>query len=165
MRRTKIVCTIGPSSASDRKLGQLIDAGMNVARLNFSHGTHEEHGEVIRLIRKHAKKRNAAIAIVQDLAGPKIRTGPIAEGVVHLDEGDLFRFTNRKVPGDKSEVSLTYPALPNEVSVGDLIYVSDGSLQLEAEHIDADTITARILVGGPLTSHKGINLPNTPIKA
>lgn len=165
LRRTKIVCTIGPSSASEEKLGQLIDAGMNVARLNFSHGTHDEHGEVIRLIRKHAKERGVAVAILQDLAGPKIRTGPVAEGVVHLDEGDLLRLTSRKVPGDKSEVSLTYPALPKEVSVGDLIYVSDGSLQLEAEHVDDETITARILFGGPLTSHKGINLPNTPIKA
>ncbi|MCI0528791.1 MAG: pyruvate kinase, partial [Nitrospira sp.] len=131
MPRTKIVCTIGPASSSPATLEQLIRAGMNVVRLNFSHGTQAEHGKVIANIRHLAKQLERPVAILQDLAGPKIRIGLLKEGTVQLKPQAIFALTSRDVPGDDQEVSITYADLPKEVKPGDTLLLSDGSLELK----------------------------------
>src|SRR4030043_778543 len=130
-RRTKIVCTIGPSSESPQTLETLIQAGMNVARLNFSHGTHEEHFEKIKTIRQIAERLNQPVAILQDLSGPKIRIGKVKEGGVELRRGENFFLTNREIMGDGKGVSVSYFSLPNEVKPGDTILLSDGTIDLQ----------------------------------
>jgi pyruvate kinase len=165
MDKTKIVCTIGPASESREILSQMIDAGMDVARLNFSHGTHEEHAAKIKLIRELAAEKGAAVAILQDLAGPKIRTGEFAAGSVVLASGDEFVLTARDVPGDEHEVGLTYRDLPRDVKPGDDILLADGALEMKIESVDGPDIHCRVITGGTLGSHKGINLPSGSIRA
>jgi len=165
MRRAKIVCTIGPASHSPGILEDLIQAGMNVARLNFSHGSHELHGRVIDDIRKISKRLGKPVAILQDLAGPKIRTGLIANGPVILKSGQKFCLTAREVDGDSTEVSITYKELPADVLPGDTLLLCDGSIEMEVEETKGEDILCRVIVGGPLDSHKGINLPDRSIQA
>ena len=164
MANTKIVCTIGPASRSPEKLKELMQAGMDVARLNFSHGSHSEYEEVIKLIRKLSREMNRPAGILQDLGGPKIRIGKIESGTIHLKPGTSFILTNRKVPGDKKEVFISYKDLPNEVEIGDTLLLSDGALELEVEDKNEQDIKCRVIVGGPLSSYKGINLPTRSIK-
>ncbi len=165
MPRTKIVCTIGPASSSPAVLERLLRAGMNVARLNFSHGTQAEHGKVIQDLRHLAELLERPLAILQDLAGPKIRIGPLKDGVVQLKPQDLFILTSRKVPGDAREVSITYPDLPHEVKPGDTLLLNDGSLELKVLETSHTDIKCQVVVGGPLSSHKGINFPTSSIQA
>lgn len=165
MRRTKIVCTIGPATQSPDMIEKLIQAGMNVARLNFSHGQHKEHGKVIAQIREIAQRLGRPVAILQDLSGPKVRTGNIAQGNVILECGQVFILTNRDVPGDNHEVSLTYKELPNDVRVDDTLLLSDGALEMVVEKTTKSDIKCRVMVGGQLSSHKGINLPTRSINA
>ncbi len=165
MRNTKIVCTIGPASGSRETLGRLMDAGMNVVRLNFSHGTLDDHAQKIALIRELAAAKGLPIAILQDLSGPKIRTGAFAGGPVELKTGDAFTLTARDVPGDEREVSLTYPALPEDVRAGDTLLLADGALELRVENVTGPDIRCRVILGGQLSSHKGINLPSRSIRA
>jgi len=143
----------------------LIRAGMNVARLNFSHGTPAEHGEVIADIRRIAAQLDRPVAILQDLAGPKIRIGEIAAGSIMLESGTVFTLTNRPVRGDEREVSMTYPDLPRDVQPGDTLLLSDGALELEVLETTEQDIKCRVIVGGPLSPRKGINLPTRSIKA
>lgn len=164
MPRTKIVCTIGPASRSPEKLEQLIAAGMNVARLNFSHGSHDEHEEVIVRLREIAARLARPLAILQDLAGPKIRVGEITAGTVHLQAGDRFILTTEAVPGDEHKVSITYPALPRDVRPGDTLLLNDGALELRVEETRENEIICRVVVGGPLSSHKGINVPTRSLQ-
>ncbi|MGD9873137.1 MAG: pyruvate kinase [Kiritimatiellia bacterium] len=159
MRKTKIVATIGPASRDPAMLEKLIGAGMNVARLNFSHGTQAEHAEVIRDIRRISQKAGVSVAILQDLAGPKIRVGKIEGGPVLLQQGETFTLTNRAVPGDSHEVSHSYSPLPSEVRRGDSILLADGAIELEVADIYAEDVICRVVIGGPLSSHKGLNLP------
>ncbi|HPC58672.1 MAG TPA: pyruvate kinase, partial [Kiritimatiellia bacterium] len=165
MRNTKIVCTIGPASGSRETLGRLMDAGMNVVRLNFSHGTLDDHAQKIALIRELAAAKGLPIAILQDLSGPKIRTGAFAGGPVELKTGDAFTLTARDVRGDEREVSLTYPALPEDVRAGDTLLLADGALELRVENVTGPDIRCRVILGGQLSSHKGINLPSRSIRA
>ena len=165
MAKTKIVCTIGPASRSPRILKKLIQAGMNVARLNFSHGTHSEHLIVLRLIRGLSRELDRPVAVLQDLAGPKIRVGKIAAGTISLKPGALFTLTSRRVPGGTGQVSISYPHLPAEVRPGDALLLSDGALELVVLKTSTRDIVCRVVVGGPLVSHKGINLPSRSIKA
>ncbi|MFH1278913.1 MAG: pyruvate kinase [Candidatus Eisenbacteria bacterium] len=165
MNRTKIVCTVGPATRSPEMLRMLFDAGMNVARLNFSHGTREEHGEVIDRLRRIGEEGGRSLAILQDLAGPKIRIGPIAKGSVDLEPGDALVLTARDVPGDGREVSLTYKELPGDVRPGDSLLLSDGQIELVVEETRAPDIRCRVVIGGPLSSHKGINLPARSVHA
>jgi len=165
MRKTKIVCTIGPASGSREILSRMMDAGMNVARLNFSHGTHKDHAEKIRLIRQIAEEKKLSVAILQDLAGPKIRTGAFACESIVLNPGDEFILTARDVPGDEKEVGLTYSQLPQDVQEGDSLLLADGALELRVEKIEKDDIHCRVILGGRLSSHKGINLPSRSIRA
>lgn len=166
MRRTKIVCTIGPASSSDEKLEQLMRAGMNVARLNFSHGTHEEHLLVLQRIRSIAERLGCSIAILQDLQGPKIRTGPLQNGQpVKLVDGAPLTITTRPLAGNEQIVSTTYQQLPHDVQPGDRILLDDGLMELRV--LDASETEVHCLVehGGLLKEHKGINLPGVAVSA
>jgi pyruvate kinase len=162
-RKTKIVCTIGPASEPSQVLKSLIRAGMNVARLNFSHGTHEEHLRKIKEIRKLSDRLKRPVTILQDLSGPKIRVGKVKEGGVDLKRGERFILTNRKILGDEKEVSVTYPSLPREVKSGDTLLLADGAIELQALKSDGTDIECRVIVGGKLTSNKGINFPTGTI--
>lgn len=165
MNKTKIVCTIGPASDSREVLGRMMDAGMNVARLNFSHGTREAHADKIALIREVAREKGVAVAILQDLAGPKIRTGAFACGSIELKPGADFILTARDVPGNEAEVGLTYRELPQDVKAGDMLLLADGALELRVEKVAGPDIHCRVILGGRLGSHKGINLPSRSIRA
>jgi pyruvate kinase len=165
MPRTKIVCTIGPVSRSPEMLERLVAAGMDVARLNFSHGTHAEHETVIGALRGIAEKKGRPIAILQDLSGIKIRIGEIAAASVRLEPGAPFTLTSRAVPGDASEVSVSFPDLPGSVRSGDRLLLADGEIELRAEDVSPTDIRCRVVAGGMLSSHKGISLPSRSIAA
>jgi pyruvate kinase len=165
MCRTKIVCTIGPASESPSTLEDLIREGMNVARLNFSHGTHEDHLRKIETIRQISGRLKQPVAILQDLGGPKIRVGEVKEGGVKLRKGEEFCLTSRGRMGDEKGVSITYPSLPKEVEIGDTILLSDGTIELQVTGTTDQDIECRVVVGGVLTSHKGINVPSGSIRA
>jgi pyruvate kinase len=163
-RKTKIVCTIGPASESPQILEALIRTGMNVARLNFSHGTHEEHLRKIQTIRQISERLKQPVAILQDLGGPKIRIGLIKEGGIELKRGKEFFLTNEMVVGDERRVFVTYPTLPKEVKPGDRILLADGTIELQVLESDGKNIRCQVIVGGILTSHKGMNFPTrTPL--
>lgn len=159
MKHTKIVCTVGPASGSAKVIRALAEAGMNVARLNFSHGTHEEHASWIQTIREVSAELNRPIAILQDLSGPKLRIGEIESDNVVLKEGEKLTLTNRDVPGNEKEISISYPTLPNIVKIGDQILLADGVLELRVMGTTAQDIICKVIVGGELSSHKGLNLP------
>lgn len=159
-RRTKIVCTIGPATSAEEQLRRLIGAGMNVARLNFSHGSHEEHGNVIERIRRLGDELGIAVAILQDLAGPKVRVGTFADGTVDLQPGDAFTLTAREVEGSQREVSVSYPGLPREVKAGDALLLADGAIELEVKKVVGDDVHCTVVVGGCLSARKGVNVPS-----
>ena len=160
MAKTKIVCTIGPSSESPDVIRKMIEKGMSVARLNFSHGSHEKHGEVIRTIRQISDELQKPVAILQDLCGPKIRVGKLPEEGIRLETGDIFTLTNEALEyGDQDKVSVSYKNLPLEVNEGDTILLADGMLELLVKSATRSEIVCKVVIGGILTSHKGINLP------
>lgn len=165
MPRTKIVCTIGPASRSPETLEQLIRAGMDVARLNFSHGTQAEHLEVIAAIRRIAERLGRPTAILQDLAGLKIRIGDIASGAVTLEAGAPFTLTTRPVRGSAQEVSVPYPHLTEEVQPGDTLLLSDGDLELKVIGTTEEEVHGQVITGGLLASRKGVHLPTRSITA
>jgi pyruvate kinase len=163
IRRTKIVCTIGPASDTEEMIAKLISAGMNVARLNFSHGTPEYQRELIRKVKSVRRALNKPIAILQDLQGPKIRIGEIASGVVQLQPGQEFILTADTVPGDAHRASVSLKSLPHEVKIGHPILLADGNIELRVERVVPPDIYCRVIVGGQLSSHKGINLPASEV--
>jgi pyruvate kinase len=163
MRRTKIVCTIGPATASDKVLEKLIRAGMNVARINFSHGDYAFHRRVIRKIRQLERKLDAPVAILQDLPGPKIRIGAVAGDHVRLQTRRPFVLTTRKILGTELAVSVNFARLTRTVKKGDPILLGDGEIELEAVQISRDEVKCRIVVGGVLGSHKGIHFPQSSL--
>ena len=161
--RTKIVCTIGPASSSPNVLRALITAGMNVARINFSHGTHEQHAEVITAVRALAKEIGRPVAILGDLQGPRIRIGDLPAPIMLLEGSDIVLAPEAAAgPGD---VPVTYGELANDVKVGDRILINDGLLDLVVLEVRAPRVVARVVHGGPMTSHKGINLPGVLVSA
>jgi pyruvate kinase len=162
-RRTKIVCTIGPASDSLEILTRLIKAGMNVARVNFSHGTIDYHRQIIRRIKEVRQALNRPVAILQDLQGPKIRIGVVRDGFVGLKPGQEFILTADDVPGDEHRVSVSLKTLPQEVFVGHSILLADGNIELRVENTTGSDIHCRVVVGGLLSSHKGINLPGSKL--
>ena len=164
MTSTKIVCTVGPASESKEVLSELIQSGMNVARLNFSHGTQQEHGEKIETIRTLSAELEKPVAILQDLCGPKIRVGTVADPGVQLKSGQTFVLTNQPVTGDARRVSVSYPSLPREVSKDDHILLADGMMELIVHRTSDTDIHTEVLRGGLLTSHKGVNLPNGTLR-
>ena len=162
-RRTKIVCTIGPATSSPEKLAALMRAGMNVARLNFSHGTRESHGAMIDSIRQISKSLEIPIGILQDLPGPKTRTIGPQGGPVELCEGAKFILTTRTVPGSAAEVSVTLPTLPQDVRPGNQILLDDGKIELEVIRCQGQDVETIVVTGGMLSASKGINVPNVTL--
>ena len=160
MRRTKIVCTIGPATNSIEMLTKLVRSGMNVARLNFSHGTHEYHKETLERIKRVRRTENAPIAILLDTKGPEIRVKDFAGGAVELKEGARFTLTNREVDGDGAQVTVTYEGLPREVQPGNSILVDDGNIELCVESCTDTDVLCTVVRGGVISNHKGINVPN-----
>ncbi|MDH3444296.1 MAG: pyruvate kinase, partial [Deltaproteobacteria bacterium] len=160
MRRTKIVCTIGPTSSSEKTLKALIQAGMNVARLNFSHGDYSFHSRIIRTIRRLERQLETPVAILQDLPGPKIRIGAVGGDRVRLQTRRPFVLTTRKIIGSELAVSVSFPGLAKVVKKGDPILLGDGEIELEATQVSKKEVKCRIVVGGILGSHKGIHFPH-----
>lgn len=159
LRRTKIVATIGPASSSNEVVEQLILAGMDVARLNFSHGNADEHRARALQIREIAARLNANVAILGDLQGPKIRIARFTEKKIELQTGDAFRFsiTHPRDAGNQEVVGIDYPDLVTDCAIGDQLLLDDGRVVMQVESVTADTLECRVLVGGPLSDHKGIN--------
>jgi pyruvate kinase len=154
-RKTRIVCTIGPASRDARTLGRLVAAGMNVARINFSHGTATEHRAVVERLRRVEPD----IAIMQDLAGPKLRIGEMAKGRARLRDDEIFTLTTKEVEGDEHRAFVAFPSLPAKVRRGDDLYLADGVIHLAVETTRAGEIACRIVHGGILASRKGLNVP------
>lgn len=165
MRKTKIVCTIGPASESIEKLSQLMNAGMNVARLNFSHGNHEEHGQRIKNIREAAQKANKNIAILLDTKGPEIRTHDMVNGAIELEIGKSVTISMSEVQGTTEKFSVTYEGLIEDVQIGSKILLDDGLIGLEVTDIDksAQEIHTKVLNGGTLKNKKGVNVPGVSV--
>ena len=163
--KTKIICTIGPSSSDENTIRQMINNGMDVARLNFSHGSLAEHKEKIKMIRSVSEKLNHPVAILQDLRGPKIRVGDAPPSGINLSPGQQFTLTGDAVSPTPERITVSYPDLPSEVESGDRILLADGLLELEVSHVSGSDIVCKVITGGILTSRKGINLPSRSIKA
>ena len=167
MRRAKIVCTLGPASNTPERIGELIDAGLDVVRLNFSHGSHADHANVMATVRRESEQRGRAVAILLDLQGPKIRVGKFADpaGVV-LEPGAPFTITtDPTVVGDVHRVSTTYTMLPRDVRVGDHILLDDGYLTLGVTEVGSHEVKTVVVSGGVLKNNKGINLPGVEVSA
>jgi pyruvate kinase len=164
--RAKIIATIGPASCAEDQLRALIDAGMDVARLNFSHGTHQDHAAVIALIRSLSQRADRAIAILQDLRGPKLRTGALPdEAERELTQGETLILTTAQGSKDMSKVFVDYTSLAEEVSPGDRILLDDGSIELRVSAVESPEVRTEVVVGGTLGSNKGINLPGVKLSA
>jgi pyruvate kinase len=160
MRRTKIVATIGPATSSEAAINALVGAGVDVFRLNFSHGTHESHGQAIAHIRAAAATQGRIVGVLQDLSGPKIRTGRLKQGTpIVLKTGDELHIVAGDEPGEPGRVSTTYADLPNIVSPNTILLLDDGHIQLRVEEVRGSDIRTRVLDGGELGEHKGINVP------
>jgi pyruvate kinase len=159
-RHSKIVCTIGPASCTPRIIRKLFEAGLDVARLNFSHGTHEGHAQTIAMLREASGSLKKPIGILADLQGPKIRTGVLAGGgTVVLEAGQRFVITTSKILGDSTRVNTTFHSLPREVKPGDRVLLSDGLIELRVEKTTMNEVICEVVNGGVLGEHKGINLP------
>ena len=168
MRRTKIVCTIGPASSSVEQLDRLAAAGMDVARLNFSHGTHAEHAEVVRRIREGEARWGRPVAILQDLQGPKIRLGTFGDGGggrVDLEAGRTFTLCRRPCAGNAERVYVAPPEYLRDVKPGDEIWMDDGMIQLRVEATTPEEVRCRVVAGGRISDHKGISLPHVDLPA
>ncbi|HET6214370.1 MAG TPA: pyruvate kinase [Micromonosporaceae bacterium] len=162
-RRAKIVCTLGPATATPERVRGLVDAGMDVARLNFSHGSHAEHEAVYGMVRQAAEASGRAVGILADLQGPKIRLGRFADGPVQWRTGETIVITGEDVPGTHDRVSCTYRRLPAEVKVGDRLLVDDGRVALEVKAVSGQEISCLVVEGGMVSDHKGISLPNVAV--
>lgn len=158
-RRTKIVVTLGPASSDRTMIERLIRAGMDVVRLNFSHGSHEEHQARIKILRNLCQQANHPITLLQDLQGPKIRTGKLESESIMLDQGQSLILTTEKVLGNKKKVSVDYNDLPQSVRPGGRILLDDGNLELVVVSIAENQIDTKVVLGGELKPHKGVNLP------
>ena len=161
--RTKIVCTIGPSSSDPPVVERMLEAGMDVARLNFSHGTHDDHARMIETLRRVSDRRRAPLAVLMDLQGPRIRIGRFRRGGAVLEKGQPFTLTARDIPGDGRAVSTSYASISSDVHPGDIIMLADGNIELVVDKIEGEDVHTWVLVGGTLTDHKGMNIPNVPL--
>lgn len=164
-RRAKIVCTLGPASASYESVLALVNAGMDVARLNFSHGTREDHASLYAHVRRASDETGRAVGILVDLQGPKIRLGRFAGGSAELADGATFTITTEDVPGDATIASTSYAALPADVRPGDSVLVDDGNVKLRVEATDGTRVRCTVIEGGRVSDHKGINLPGVRVSA
>jgi pyruvate kinase len=162
-RRAKIVCTLGPATATAQRLTELIDAGMDVARLNFSHGTQAEHSTVYDTVRRIAAERGRAVGVLADLQGPKIRLGRFAEGPVFWADGEQIVITTAPCVGDHDRVSTTYDGLASDVRPGDRLLVNDGKIELRVLDVHTDDVHCEVVHGGPVSDNKGISLPGVAV--
>lgn len=162
-RRTKIVCTLGPSSNSEEKIDELVRNGMNIARLNFSHGTHEEKGEVIDILRKVADRYDVSLPILADLQGPKIRVGMMKDGGQEIEKGDYITLVTDDIEGTSDRIPVDYEGLVDDAVEGNKLLIDDGLLELKVMKKNADSLVAQVMVGGTLKSRKGINLPDVDL--
>jgi pyruvate kinase len=163
MRRAKIVCTLGPAVESIEKITELIDAGMNMARLNLSHGGHDEHQKRLDLVRTAAKKANKAVAILVDLQGPKIRLGRFSSGPHELSRGDTFTITTDDIAGTKDRVGTTYKGLPGDCKAGDTIMIDDGKVSVQVVAVKGNDVITKVTQPGMVSNNKGINLPGVAV--
>jgi pyruvate kinase len=159
MRRAKIVATLGPATSTPETIRALVDAGMDVARLNLSHGSHDVPAQTYRLVRSASDESGRSVGILVDLQGPKIRLGTFAEGAVLLNPNDEFIVTTEDVPGDANEVSTTYKGLPGAVEPLDKVLVDDGRIALEVVRVEGPRVVTRVVEGGRVSDNKGFNLP------
>jgi pyruvate kinase len=162
-RRAKIVCTLGPATASAERIGQLIDAGMNVARLNLSHGNRQEHAELLGHVRAESAKRGVHVALLADLQGPKIRLGKFVEGTHELEQGAIFIITMEEIVGDSSRASTTYKGLAHDCAAGDVLLIDDGKVRLQVSKIEGNEIYTIVRTGGAISNSKGINAPGSSL--
>ncbi|MBI5855299.1 MAG: pyruvate kinase, partial [Nitrospirae bacterium] len=170
IRSAKIICTIGPASDRPELLDRLIECGMDAARLNFSHGTHDSHARAVKAIREAADRRRAAVAILQDLQGPRIRVGAVGPDGLNLTPGQRVHLTGaspdkRTSPSSPVTIPVTYPQLAKDIVAGARILIDDGLVELRADGIIGDRVECTVVSGGMVTTHKGINLPGTQISA
>lgn len=164
MRKTKIVCTVGPACNNEETLSGMCLAGMNVARLNFSHGTHEEHKKNIELIRSVRERLGLPIAIMLDTKGPEYRIKTFKNGKVTLSEGDAFTFTSDEIEGDRRRVSVNYKNLPSEMRAGDRILLNNGLMAFEVESVEGNDVNCRVSIGGELSGRKSMSFPGKVLK-
>ena len=160
MRKTKIICTIGPASENEEVLTKMFEAGMNVARLNFSHGSHEEHQKKIDLIKRVREKMNLPIAIMLDTKGPEYRIRSFKNGKVTLKEGDTFTFCAEEIEGDETRVSVNYKRLAQDLSVGDRVTVNNGMVVFRVTEISGEDVVCQVVTGGTLSNKKSMSFPN-----
>ena len=165
MRKTKIVCTIGPASQSEGVLRRLIQEGMDVARLNFSHGSHDSHAEAFNRLRKLSRSLKKPLAVLQDLQGPKMRIGALKDGQALLKKGESFTLTTREILGSKEAAYTTYLHLPGDVKAGDTILLGDGYLRLRVKRVRGEEVINEVIEGGILRDHMGINLPGVDLSS
>ena len=160
MRKTKIVCTMGPSTGSDDVLRKLMSEGMNVARLNFSHGTHESHLEMINKIKSLRQELNLPVALMLDTSGPEIRLKDFKDGKITLEDGQDFTLTSGDFLGDTTKAAITYDNLCNDVKPGGTILIDDGEVELKIKSVNGHDIKCKVINGGEISNHKGVNVPN-----
>ncbi len=163
MRRAKIVCTLGPATSSLDRINALVDAGMDMARLNLSHGTYQDHQRVYDRVREASDSRGRGVGILADLQGPKIRLGEFPQGPVDVAAGAAYTITTRPIPGDARECSTTYHGLPGDVGPGDEILIDDGNVRLRVEQVTDQDVQCLVEIPGTLSDHKGINLPGVAV--
>jgi pyruvate kinase len=163
VRRAKVVCTLGPSASTPERLEKLVEAGMDIARINLSHGSHADHAQRYHDVRQAAKVFGRSLGVLADLQGPKIRLGKFATGSAELEPGARFTITTDPVPGDAERCSTTYSGLPRDVHAGDPVLIDDGRLALEVERVEGADVVTRVIQGGPVSNNKGINLPGTVV--
>jgi pyruvate kinase len=164
-RRAKIVCTLGPATSSQEQITALIAAGMDVARLNMSHGQQSDHLETYRRVRAGSDLTGRGVGVLADLQGPKIRLGSFPDGPIRLAAGDEFTITTDDIPGNQHEASTTYEGLPGDLRSGDRILIDDGNVQLDVTSVIGNRVLLRVVVGGKVSDHKGINLPGVNVSA
>lgn len=164
MRKTKIVCTIGPACSDEKTLKAMCKAGMNVARLNFSHGTHEQHREKIELIKKVREELDMPVAILLDTKGPEYRIKTFRDGKINLNDGDTFTFTTEDIIGDETKVSVSYEGLARDLNPGDKILLNNGLLIFEVTETTETEVKAKVIVGGELSDRKSMSFPNRVLK-
>ena len=163
MRRAKIVCTLGPAVESVAKITELVEAGMNMARLNLSHGEHSEHQARLNIVREVAKKANKAVAVIADLQGPKVRLGKFSKGPYEISKGEKFIITTQDIDGSKERASTTYKGLPGDCRVGDLILIDDGKVTVEVVEVAGTEVVTKVIHAGLVSSNKGLNLPGVAV--
>ena len=164
MRKTKIVCTLGPASGSPEIMEKMLKAGMNVARLNFSHGDHEGHGKTIDTFRKVRDSLGVPAAVMLDTKGPEIRTGNFEGGKAELTDGQMFTLTTENIEGNSTISAVTYKALPRELKTGDEVLIDDGKIRLQVIETTDTEVKCKVEHGGTVSNHKGINIPNVALK-